>query len=761
MLIESLDDPAFARALARRLLLPSFPIQGGACTLYATAIGPGNFGDCESGDYTFSTGKVGIGTASPQSALQVTGTIPNAPATAGVHMGMSGNYAAMQLYGSSGGFIDFSNSVTDADFRIIEQSGRLDMGAGIGPTGMTILSSGNIGIGTTNPGGNLEINSTGTNQTSVMIRQSSTVGGGYYGADLKFLQTSPGYTDSLTEIKQTVEVADGTHRLDFIANSGATPILTLKSGGNVGIGTTTPQQDLTLGSGRNFATEMATPTGSPTGTPTTGGSLGNGNYYYKITALDAAGGQTLAGPESAQINLSGSNNAVDLTWTDVVGASKYRVWRGTSSGGEDRYNEAFKNSYRDLGGGTQTAMPSLNTALAAKFRASGVSWFPYQLCAPPGGGFGLLDPGQAEPLTVLYMGGIANPDPSTHGITILRNFPPTSEQNNVLHTLLKIWAPPMKAAPASQSREATLALVRDLTTGSEADQEFLDLYNNGYSTSTQYGIRIQKRGSGQYRDFVFDQQDETGTKTPLMILKVDGKVGVGTDAPGARLEAADPSVLAAETLTNGTLTGGTSWSRTGDMALVSNAATYTHNTGSGTLTQASGSFQIAAKPYRLYLFTYTISGVSGTAPTASISTAFAAASRPLNTRDNGTHTVMLHAAASPGNFVVEVMSSAAGSFTIDSLSLKEVTGGDIIADGLFTGGGPSGIKVDNAGKVGIGTASPAASALLELSSTTGALIVPRMTTTDRNALTAVNGMIIYNTTTNQFEGRTQAGWTAL
>ncbi len=59
-------------------------------------------------------------------------------------------------------------------------------------------------------------------------------------------------------------------------------------------------------------------------------------------------------------------------------------------------------------------------------------------------------------------------------------------------------------------------------------------------------------------------------------------------------------------------------------------------------------------------------------------------------------------------------------------------------------------------KVGIGTASPQGA--LDVNSTTGALIVPRMTTAQRNALTAVNGMIIYNTTTNQFNFYENGAW---
>ena len=64
----------------------------------------------------------------------------------------------------------------------------------------------------------------------------------------------------------------------------------------------------------------------------------------------------------------------------------------------------------------------------------------------------------------------------------------------------------------------------------------------------------------------------------------------------------------------------------------------------------------------------------------------------------------------------------------------------------------------NSGKVSIGTSSPATSALLDLTSTIGALLVTRMTTAQRDALTAINGMIIYNSDTPAFNFRENGSW---
>ena len=66
------------------------------------------------------------------------------------------------------------------------------------------------------------------------------------------------------------------------------------------------------------------------------------------------------------------------------------------------------------------------------------------------------------------------------------------------------------------------------------------------------------------------------------------------------------------------------------------------------------------------------------------------------------------------------------------------------------------------GNVGIGTASPNANAILDVTSTTKAFMPPRMTTTQRDAVSSPTaGMVIYNSTTNVLNFHNGSAWGAV
>ena len=87
---------------------------------------------------------------------------------------------------------------------------------------------------------------------------------------------------------------------------------------------------------------------------------------------------------------------------------------------------------------------------------------------------------------------------------------------------------------------------------------------------------------------------------------------------------------------------------------------------------------------------------------------------------------------------------------------------DVASTVLFMPGADTAALGTPAIQVGIGTTSPAASSILELTSTTRGFLPPRMTTANRSAIASpATGVLIYNTTTNQYQFYNGTTWTAL
>jgi YD repeat-containing protein len=102
---------------------------------------------------------------------------------------------------------------------------------------------------------------------------------------------------------------------------------------------------------------------APTATAaTSGGSLATGTYYFEVSAI-AGGKEVLLSAEQSKA-VTGPNGKVTLTWSAVPGAASYRVYRGTTSGGENKYHATTSTSYTDTGSGTTGSLPQSRTTFA-------------------------------------------------------------------------------------------------------------------------------------------------------------------------------------------------------------------------------------------------------------------------------------------------------------------------------------------------------------------------------------------------------------
>ncbi len=115
----------------------------------------------------------------------------------------------------------------------------------------------------------------------------------------------------------------------------------------------------------------------------------------------------------------------------------------------------------------------------------------------------------------------------------------------------------------------------------------------------------------------------------------------------------------------------TEWDVTGDMADGSSVVTYTHSSGVGTLTQPSAKLVTVGVASVPYTFTYTLSTITSASTIAlTITSAFASEAVTLPVL-NGVNTVTFTSAtgAATADFVVDVVSTGAGIFTLDTMTL--------------------------------------------------------------------------------------------
>lgn len=184
-----------------------------------------------------------------------------------------------------------------------------------------------------------------------------------------------------------VAVNDGlfTVVLDFGANVlGGSPrwlAISVRPGSGGSYETLSPRQPLNptpyaihAWSAGELKTEMAIPA-VITATANTGGGLPSGTYYFKIVASDGVGTTRASAEVSCTVD-GVTTDRCALAWEAVPGAAAYRVYKGATSQGQDRYQSSSSNSYNYDGdsGATLDAVPTVTTAYVNNINSAGDSW---------------------------------------------------------------------------------------------------------------------------------------------------------------------------------------------------------------------------------------------------------------------------------------------------------------------------------------------------------------------------------------------------
>ena len=279
---------------------PTFYLQDGAGTLLSLEARGDDFSICAFGTDCYFTmlgtsGNVGIGTTNPQTALDVLGTASSSDLfvdntvtfssiTNGV-LAVNGSGAVSASTTISSSFIEdayvlntgdtITGNLTFSGANAVLNGNYL---SGDGDNeGVFVASSGNVGIGDSNPGARLEITPSGTdmlylNNSSGALRTDFSVDGS---------------SNSLLRMRDTAD------NVDVIISAG--PAVTyFNGGGNFGIGDTSPASLFTVGNGDLF-------------------QVNSSGAIAAATGITSSGTITFSGLTNALLATNGSGQLVSTT----------------------------------------------------------------------------------------------------------------------------------------------------------------------------------------------------------------------------------------------------------------------------------------------------------------------------------------------------------------------------------------------------------------------------------------------------------------
>jgi hypothetical protein len=334
-------------------------------------------------------GNVGIGTMSPQSALQVAGAINNAPTSNGIHMGLdAGTLAQIQMNSTVGSYIDFSTSGTDYLGRLLyTNSNNSLVYQNNFNTFIFAASTGNIGMGTSSPQYTLDVNgSARINSTAGLLLGTSTDVNGNRMISALNSSMNTGGANYITvgrsnDTNNQAELGfyyngNGNGTNSLILGCYGAERMRVQANGNVGIATLSPQYTLDVnGSFRGSTTN--TGNFSPPHTLVNLSSVNNPAVLSMFSPNMTTGsfatsflGQSLSNGNAAQLGFGyyGNNNtanSISLTFYGNAGNNMFLLNNGNVG-----INTSNPQTKLHVQGNSQVFIGDINSGFSASVPAA-------------------------------------------------------------------------------------------------------------------------------------------------------------------------------------------------------------------------------------------------------------------------------------------------------------------------------------------------------------------------------------------------------